>query len=350
MNSGPLVSVIIPVYNTEKYVENAVLSVLNQSYKHIEVLIVIDGSPDNAETVCRGMAAENKNIKILKHEENRGSSAARNTGIAASGGEYIVFLDSDDILLENAISEMLAIIEKEETDAVYPQKYIRRYSNTDKQYKKNYFDIADCNCLTPLNFAAEVLIAKCSSWGSTARIYRASTIKDNEIEFTEGITAEDIVFNLDFLKKSTSISFCEFPTESILKRTNSVTTSYKDNFKSTILYIYDVSVEFLTETGFSQKEIVQKSCSLLCRSVTAYIVNIMSDRNPVKGFSAKTDIVKTLLKDETITKAYSSAVSTPYFHNRARRIFFKTMNRLIKRKMYTSACVIACLASKWRRK
>ena len=110
MDILPLVSVIIPVFNTEKYVETAVLSVLNQSYKNIEIIIVVDGSPDNAYCVCQNLQATHSNIRLVKHEVNKGASATRNTGISISKGEYILFLDSDDTLLPDAIKDMLEII------------------------------------------------------------------------------------------------------------------------------------------------------------------------------------------------------------------------------------------------
>ena len=109
MNKNPTVSVIIPTYNRAHLVDRAIQSVLNQTYKDFELIIVDDGSTDNTEDIIKEFQKKDERIKYIRHEENRGGSAARNTGIKAAKGEYIAFLDSDDewlpIKLGRQISE-----------------------------------------------------------------------------------------------------------------------------------------------------------------------------------------------------------------------------------------------------
>ena len=322
MSNDPLVSVIIPVYNTEKYVETAVLSVLNQSYTNIEIIIVVDGSPDNAYCVCNEFAKKYEKIKLLHHELNLGLSAARNTGLGVSTGKYIFFLDSDDFALPDAIRDMVRIIEKEKSDAVFPKKYIRTYMGDTAEYVKSYFE-SSCCTEDPVIFGAEVIIEKCCAWGTTALLYRRSVIESNSLLFTVGITAEDIVFNLDFLKKAKKISFYDMAAESKLKRRNSITGSYRDNFKENLLYIYNSCIAFLTETGFSKEDTDIKSAALLCRSVTAHIVNIMSDKNPTKGYFNKASMVKDFLNDNKIKKVFRNKTETPYFTKKVHKTFLE---------------------------
>lgn len=92
---SPLISVIIPVYNVEKYISNCVESVLNQTYANFEVILVDDGSPDNSGAICDKYAMKDSRVRVI-HKQNKGVSAARNTGIDESRGEYICFIDSDD--------------------------------------------------------------------------------------------------------------------------------------------------------------------------------------------------------------------------------------------------------------
>lgn len=92
----PLLSVIVPCYNVEKYVENCLRSILGQSYKNIEVICVDDASPDNSIELIQKVAAEDNRIKIIRHEKNRGLFHARLTGVSAASGDYIAFVDSDD--------------------------------------------------------------------------------------------------------------------------------------------------------------------------------------------------------------------------------------------------------------
>ena len=89
------ISVIIPVYNTEKYLKRCVDSVREQTYGNLEIILVDDGSPDGCPQMCDIFAAEDDRIKVI-HKENAGVAAARNAGLDAAGGEYLAFVDSDD--------------------------------------------------------------------------------------------------------------------------------------------------------------------------------------------------------------------------------------------------------------
>ena len=104
------VSIIVPVYNVAKYIERCLLSVLNQTWQDLEVILVNDCTLDDSMEIARRVVASHPRgtvVRCLEHEENRGLSAARNTGISASVGDYLYFLDSDDYISANAI-ELLA--------------------------------------------------------------------------------------------------------------------------------------------------------------------------------------------------------------------------------------------------
>ena len=107
MNKKPTFSVIIPTYNRAHLVGRAIQSVLNQTYQDFEIIIVDDGSIDNTEDVIKGFQKKDGKIKYIRHEENRGGSAARNTGIKAARGEYIAFQDSDDEWLPEKLEKQV---------------------------------------------------------------------------------------------------------------------------------------------------------------------------------------------------------------------------------------------------
>lgn len=349
MKNSPLVSVIIPVYNTEDYVRETVFSVLKQSYKPLEVLLIVDASPDGSFNICRELSEAHDNVFLYSHEKNRGLSAARNTGLLYAKGNYVLFLDSDDTLLENVIESMVDIMESGNADAVYPKKYVRTYENDSAPIIKSYFDDRSFSEV-PVKFAADIMIEKSCAWGATAFLYRRETLTKHNLTFTEGITAEDIVFNLSFLKSAEKIAFYDGATESKLKRKNSITVSYNQHFKDNIIFIYETAVSFLKDCGYSDKEIGFKSSSLLCRSITVYAVNIMSDMNNAVGFFAKASEAKKLFKEPVVKKAFKGKLGTPYFEKKAYRFFFKVMYLLIKLGFYNSACLVARIASKRRRR
>jgi glycosyltransferase involved in cell wall biosynthesis len=112
------VSVIIPVYNTEKYIGRCIESILKQTLKDLEVIIVNDATLDDAMSIVRKYASSDKRIRIIEHSRNRGAYASRQTGYKAAGGDYLTFVDSDDYLPLNALETLYDSIEKEEVDIV----------------------------------------------------------------------------------------------------------------------------------------------------------------------------------------------------------------------------------------
>ena len=106
MGYAPLVSVIVPVYKTEKFIHRCIDSVLNQTYSNWEMILVDDGSPDACGQICDSYAEKDGRIHVI-HQENQGLSAARNAGIKICKGEWIYFLDSDDFIVEDALEKMI---------------------------------------------------------------------------------------------------------------------------------------------------------------------------------------------------------------------------------------------------
>ena len=112
---GDLVSVIIPVYKVEQYLERCVRSVTSQTYDNLEILLIDDGSPDRCGEMCDSFAAEDRRIRVI-HQKNGGLSAARNTGIDASSGQWLFFIDSDDFIHRDCIGKLLAAAETSGAD------------------------------------------------------------------------------------------------------------------------------------------------------------------------------------------------------------------------------------------
>jgi len=112
MNKNPTVSVIIPTYNRAHLVGRAIQSVLNQTYKDFELIIVDDGSTDNTKEAVKEFQKKDKRIRYIRHKENKGGSATRNTGIRVANGEYIAFLDSDDEWLSEKLERQIGFFEQ----------------------------------------------------------------------------------------------------------------------------------------------------------------------------------------------------------------------------------------------
>lgn len=117
MNDYPLISIILPVYNVEMYLEECIISILNQEYLNVEILLIDDGSLDSSGTICNKFAENYVQVRAF-HKKNEGVSVARNYGLEHCSGEYVVFIDPDDWIEKTYISEMLKLIKKEQTDVV----------------------------------------------------------------------------------------------------------------------------------------------------------------------------------------------------------------------------------------
>ena len=109
MRDRPLVSIIVPVYNVERYLNRCIKSIITQEYKELEIILVDDGSLDGCPLLCDKWAEQDKRIRVV-HQANSGLSAARNTGLEMMSGEYIAFVDSDDYLDSRYVDSMLSAI------------------------------------------------------------------------------------------------------------------------------------------------------------------------------------------------------------------------------------------------
>ena len=110
-----LITVIVPVYKVEKYIRRCIESIINQTYRNLEIILVDDGSPDDCGKICDEYAKKDNRIKVI-HKENGGLSDARNKALDLANGKYVIFVDSDDYIEKNAIGYLYKLIQKYNTD------------------------------------------------------------------------------------------------------------------------------------------------------------------------------------------------------------------------------------------
>ena len=210
-----LVSIIIPIYKVEPYIVRCIDSVLHQTYRHLEVILVDDCTPDRSMEIAREHIEKSplsKDLRFvyLKHDHNRGLSAARNTGIDAATGEYVYFLDSDDEITEDCIESMLSIAEKYPgVDMVQGNCEVEEHNNYmeyivsfDKnRWKTNLY-------INGTNIADNILL--CSLFPATAwnKLVRRDIIVNNDLYFMEGILHEDDHWRWKINKYIKTIAFC----------------------------------------------------------------------------------------------------------------------------------------------
>jgi len=185
MSPSPVVSVIVPVYNREKYIQKCVDSILLQTYKNFELILVDDGSRDNSFNICKTYEAKDSRVNIL-HQENGGVSSARNLGIEHAHGRWICFVDSDDYVTENYIESLIKMLEKyENKPTLFALKGIIRWNKEFRLFPQ------------PLYTGSEILKARNDApWG---KLYDKHIIDAYNVKFPIGIRAgEDFIFNCNY--------------------------------------------------------------------------------------------------------------------------------------------------------
>ncbi|GEM_PF-2877934 len=213
------VSVVIPVYQVEAYIEECLLSVQGQTLTDIEIICVNDCGTDASWDKVQAAAGKDSRIRLLENPRNMGLSASRNHGLSAASGEYVYFLDSDDMIEENALEELYALSKREDLDAavfcasfIYENEELRnRFSGNPAVFKRAYPSVLS---------GKELYRRWMEAWDwmpSQPRFfYRRSFLNDNHIRFWEGVLHEDEIFAFDVLMKAARVRVC--PDEWFIRR------------------------------------------------------------------------------------------------------------------------------------
>ena len=178
------ITVVIPVYNVEKYLKKCVDSVEKQTYKNFEVILVDDGSTDSSGELCDALAKENDNIRVI-HQENKGLGGARNTGIKSCNTEYIMFLDSDDYIHPELLEKCVDVLKKNNCDIV-----LFDMISVNEQGEKGVLYSAPCDSGKILSETEKGGL--CISPSACDKVYRTSLFKDNGIYYPNKVWYEDL--------------------------------------------------------------------------------------------------------------------------------------------------------------
>lgn len=225
-NNDILISIIIPVYNVEKYIYECLLSVIEQDYKNIEIIIIDDGSTDKSFQICKYVKEKFKDrvIKIIQ-QENKGLSAARNVGMEIAKGEYILFVDSDDMLQKNAIKILKKYISQYNAD-LFLYDGVNK-NETDREINEMEYQRSHCivsRMMSGKKFMTDWYVHT-HEFPVWLYLFRSDYIKNKSFLFTEGKYHEDISFGFKAVLHATSLMY--IPDILYIKRCrpNSITTS-----------------------------------------------------------------------------------------------------------------------------
>ncbi|MBQ2695556.1 glycosyltransferase [Candidatus Saccharibacteria bacterium] len=199
LSGSKKISIIVPIYNSGKYLKSCLNSIISQTYQNIEIFLIDDGSSDNSGKIADDYAKKDKRIKVI-HQKNAGQSNARNAGIKKATGDYISFVDSDDRITPNFIYDLLKLYSSNTSIAVCGHQYNRLKEKTTKNLYQHPLRPRHKN-ETIKAYILQLLAKDGRMYSCNNKLFNATTIKKYSIKFDEKLNfAEDTKFVLDYLQ------------------------------------------------------------------------------------------------------------------------------------------------------
>lgn len=325
----PSVSIIVPVYNVEKYFNRCLDSLRNQTQRDIEIILVDDESPDRCPILCDQAAEKDKRIKVI-HKKNQGLGFARNSGLDIAIGEYVYFVDSDDYLDYNAVEILYDNAKRDNLDICFAGVYLE---NDSGEKKRSVPIFAEKICRQP--FITETILTSMMGLAPSAKddtqvrmsawqgLYRRELLEKNKFRFPSEreFISEDIIFQIDVLPKATTLKYisdCLY--YHIIDNPISLTHRYNpERFdKYTQLYIEEIK---RVSQYKSFNEMKLRAQELYLGNTRLCLKQIIAQRS-VKGKLFVMNELKKIINDETLQ---SVLCEYPYWKNPPRRAFLSCL-------------------------
>jgi len=291
-----LISIIVPVYNVEKYLPRCVKSLINQTYENIEIILINDGSPDNCPQICENYARNFKNIKLI-HQENLGLSAARNAGIDIANGEFLTFVDSDDYIhknfleiLKNHIDENSVLLSMSSYLKVNDLTSYLGEINTKNTQLKVYNDAQ----------AMEMLIndqSTCTAWG---KLYQKDLFKD--IRYPLNKLMEDMFVIPELFKNAKLIAIDNQPLYFYNQEGVSITRS---DFSYRKMDLIEATKLWKNQTELNYPFLVEKA-------TMHYYATILNILQPLSNMNDKFGILKYQFYRKEVLTNYKQIIKSKY--------------------------------------
>lgn len=316
MINNPKVSVIVPVYNVESYLERCLDSLINQTLKDIEIITVNDGSTDNSLDILNKYSNNDNRIKVI-NKENSGVSDCRNIAMKQMRGEYLTFVDSDDWINSNALEIMYTKAEEEKSDLVMCT-YMREFANHSKEkvydmpkvvvYENQEIKNLHRKLFGPTDEELgdpEGLDSLGTVW---AKLYKVDVIKNNNLEFKdlkEIGSNEDGLFNIYVFNKIRKVVFINKPLYHYWRDNPiSITSRYNPNLKSQWTNLFN-QMGKLIEINDLDESYINALNNRICMGVLGLGLNECSKANNA-SIIKKIKNIKSIINDDMISNSYEN--------------------------------------------
>lgn len=309
------VSIIVPIYNVEKYLNRCLDSLVNQTFKDIEIIALNNGSTDSSLDILKDYASNDNRITIIDNE-NLGVSKARNIGIDKASGKYIVFVDSDDWIDTNMIEVLYSNITKNNCDLVMCT-YVREF---DDHSKEKIFNLSDVNLYVDDEVKDQLLRKLIGPVGKElanpeyldalgtvwAKMYKSSLLKDNNLKFvdlSEIGSGEDTLFNVYAFNEANRVILLNRPMYHYWRgNTNSITSRYIPNFVEKRRRFFDYFRIFINSNDLGDEYKIALN-NRICTSVLGMGLLECSKSNDI-SMGSKMKNIKGILNEDYIEEAY----------------------------------------------
>lgn len=266
----PLISVIVPVYKVEKYICECIESIINQTYKNLEIILIDDESPDNSGIICDEYAKKDPRLKVI-HQKNGGLSDARNSGLKIMTGEFLMFVDSDDYITKDCIEKLYELSIHYNADLVIGGT--EKFDDETKKVIWSTYDNSDNISVLDKEAAMKDMFENgCASW---ARLYRSEIHKD--ILFPVGEINEDEAIVLHLLEQCHRVIKTNYVIYNYRYRTESITSTRWERKKLDWVNHCKVNLEFVS---FKYPDLIN-AAKLRYRNSVVWALNNMT-YNPKK--------------------------------------------------------------------
>lgn len=298
-----MISVIVPVYNVENYIERCIKSIINQTYTDIELILVDDGSTDRSGKICDEYKKIDNRIKVI-HKENEGVSAARNFGIQIARGSLFAFIDGDDYIDANMFEIMISKFDDDTVDIC-----ICDIECIYEKYDNNYvITMSNCNNITNNIDGIKLLLTNEMRGFTWNKIYRRDLFCSNNISYPKGMYYEDIFTSVQLIYQSRNIKYVKKPFYKYVQRNGSITSRCSEKHINDYLQAVNNSSVYLENKNINKyknafilinfcnillliykhnifdnsRKYYKEECNSLCKDISA-IETIFSDIIPIKN-------------------------------------------------------------------
>lgn len=290
-----LVSIIVPIYNAEKYLDECIMSLLNQSYNNIEILLINDGSKDSSLKICNKYK-NNKKIKIF-NKKNSGVSDTRNYGIINSNGKFVSFVDSDDYVERDFIKNLVNSMKKNNTDLVIGSyNIVGDKIKTDEELLKKLNNVNDKKLI--LEKLINIEENNCIFGYIWRCLYKKEIITKNNLYFKKLKMSEDYLFLAEYVNNCRNVSIETKKMYNYRINNSSVTSKYIPTLLEDMTYVNET---ILNDIISSEKTLYRNYIGIVCNTYLCYIQNIAKSNKIItelkKLKSVKNKIFKKYLKE-----------------------------------------------------